>query len=360
VLAEPDVGGAFSALSAYGLVPGALAGADVATLLDDALTLSRALGQPYENPGLALAAALGASALGGRDKLVIAGHGSGLGRFRVWVEQLVAQSTGKDGKGLLPVVVDGVDDPGFAATPDLRRVILGSRPDEPGPARDAGLSVAGPLGAQFLLWEYAAAVTARVIGVNPFGAPGIREAKDNTASLLRGADEGEAPTLIMGEPVYSAGAVQVHGPRELFKGVTSLSGVLDALLTAVPEHGYLALVAFLDQVGDERVTHLRPLLAARAMAVRKTAVPVTFGWGSRVLHSTGQYHKHGPRNGVFLQLTGEVMRDVSVPDQPYGLKHLQLAQAFGDLRALRSRGRPAVRIHLRSRAEGIAQLLDAL
>jgi glucose-6-phosphate isomerase len=360
VLADPEVSGPFGALSAAGLTACALAGGDVSRVLEDAAGLSAVLAQPYENPGLALGAALGASALSGRDKLVVADHGSGLDGFPSWIEHLLATATGKDGKGLLPVVVDGADDPGFALTPHMRRVILGSRPDEAGPARDAGIGVSGPLGAQFLLWEYATAVAARVLTVNPFDQPGVREAKDNTSALLRGTEEGEVPTLIMGEPAVSTGAVQVHGPRDLLKGVKNLSGVFDALLSAVPEDGYLAVMAFLDEIGDRRAAALRPLLAERSWKVRRTGVPVTFGWGPGFLHTTGQYHKHGPQNGVFVQLTGEVMRDVPVPGQPYGLKHLQLAQAFGDLRALRSRERPAVRIHLRSRAEGVSQLLDAL
>jgi glucose-6-phosphate isomerase len=360
VLADPRVGGRYSALTAFGLVPAALAGVDVTGLLDDAAALSPTLGLPYDNPGLALGAALGASALVGRDKLVIADHGSGLTGFGGWAEQLIAESTGKQGKGILPVVVEGVDAPGFETSRDLRRVILGSRPDEAGSARDAGLSVSGPLGAQFLLWEYATAVAGRVIGINPFDQPNVQESKDNTAALLRGCDEGTVPTLIAGEPAFTSGAVEVHARGDLVKGARSLSAVFDALLTAVPDRGYLAVMAYLDQAGDASAASLRPLLAARSAAVRKMAAPVTFGWGPRCLHSTGQYHKGGPQTGVFLQLTGAVTRDVPVPGRPYTLKALQLAQAFGDLRVLRSLGRPAVRIHLRHRADGLEQFRQAL
>jgi glucose-6-phosphate isomerase len=360
VLADPDVGGRYSALTAFGLLPSALAGADVSRLLDEAAALSPALRQPYDNPGLALGAALGASVLTGRDKLVIADHGSGLIGFGDWAEQLIAESTGKEGKGILPVVVESVDSAGFEVTGDVRRVMLGSRPDEPAPGRGPGLSVSGPLGAQFLLWEYATAVAGRVIGINPFDQPNVQESKDNTASLLRGVDEGLSPTVIAGAPVFAEGAVEVHAAGDLLKGVKDLGEVFDVLLSAVPERGYLAVMAYLDRVGEPEAARLRPLLAARAADVRKVTAPVTFGWGPRFLHSTGQYHKGGPQNGVFVQLTGDVRQDVPVPGRPYSLKALQLAQAFGDLRALRSRGRPAVRVHLRHRAEGLAQLLTAL
>jgi glucose-6-phosphate isomerase len=360
VLSDPNVGGRYSALSAFGLVPSALAGADVARLLDEAAALSPVLRQPYDNPGLALGAALGASVLTGRDKLVIADHGSGLIGFGDWAEQLIAESTGKEGKGILPVVVEGVDSPGFEGAADVRRVMLASRPDEPGPFRHTVLSVSGPLGAQFLLWEYATAVAGRVIGVNPFDQPNVAEPKDNTAALLRGTAEGESPTVIASAPAFAESAVEVHAPGDLLKGAKDLSEVFDVLLSAVPERGYLAVMAYLDRIGEPEAANLRPLLAARGADVRKVEAPVTFGWGPRFLHSTGQYHKGGPQTGVFVQLTGEVRRDVPVPGRPYTLKELQLAQAFGDLRALRSRGRPAVRIHLLNRAEGLAQLLTAL
>ncbi|HEU5161074.1 MAG TPA: glucose-6-phosphate isomerase [Streptosporangiaceae bacterium] len=366
VTADPNVGGRYSALTAFGLVPSALAGADVARLLDEAGALSATLRQPYDNPALALGAALGASALGGRDKLVIADHESGIFGFGDWVEQLIAESTGKQGRGILPVVVEGVTAPGFDPGDDIRRVVIGRRPGEPGgapddPAAEPGsLAVSGPLGAQFLLWEYATAVAGRVIGINPFDQPNVQESKDNTAALLRGAEDGAAPTAISGEPALVTGALEVHGPAELLGAVRDLGDVIDVLLEAVPDHGYLALMAYLDRVGEGDAAGLRPSLAARAAQTRKTPAPVTFGWGPRFLHSTGQYHKGGPQTGVFLQITGAVTNDIEIPGKPYTLAQLQLAQAFGDLRALRSRGRPAVRVHLRDRAEGLAQLMDAV
>lgn len=366
VLADPDVGGRYSALTAFGLVPSALAGVDVSVLLEDAAALSAALRQPYENPGLTLGAALGASAMGGRDKLVIADHGSGMPGFGDWAEQLIAESTGKEGKGILPVVVEGVDAPGFEGSDDVRQVVLTAprgraeeAVDDAGPVDRASLTVSGPLGAQFLLWEYATAVAGRVLGINPFDQPNVQESKDNTAALLRGSEDGDAPTVIHSEPALVSGAVEIHAPPEVLNGASDLPAVFDVLLEEIPDGGYLAVLAYLDRQGDADAALLRALLAARGDRHRKRPAPVTFGWAPRFLHSTGQYHKGGPQNGVFLQLTGAVEQDLPVPGKPYTLGSLQLAQAFGDLRALRSRGRPAVRVHLRDRAAGLAELLAA-
>ncbi|GAA2452541.1 glucose-6-phosphate isomerase [Actinomadura vinacea] len=359
VPADADAAGAFAALGAASLVPAALAGADVARLLDEAAALAATLRQPYDNPALALGAALGSSAQAGRDKLFVADQGSGLAGLGGWVEQLVAGATGKDGKGVLPVVVEGVEAPGFEASGVPRRVLLGRRPDDAGPGREAGLSVTGPLGGQFLLWQYAAAVAGRVLGVDPFGRPDVRESEDNAAALLR-SEEGASPTVIARAPALVSGAVEVHGPEELLGGARTLTEALEAVLAAVPERGYLAVMAYLDRWGDPDAGGLRSLLAERGATKRRTPVPVTFGWAPRCLPGPGQYHKGGPPNGVFLQVTGNVVHDVPVPGRPYTLGQLQLAQAFGDMRVLRARGRPAVRLHLRDRVDGPAQLFKAL
>jgi len=346
VLADPDVGGRYSALTAFGLTPSALAGADVERLLADAARLAPALGGDEDNPGLALGAALGGGWRIGRDKVVLADADSVIVGFGDWAEQLVAESTGKDGRGLLPVVVDGVDAIGFAdAGGDAHRIVLGGLPPRP------GTGVSGPLGAQFLLWEYATAVAGRVLGINPFDQPNVQESKDNTQAILDAAGDGPLPES---KPAFTDGAVEVYGERDLVGSVENLSGALDALLATVGDRGYLAVMAYLDRVGDAMAARLRADLARRVPGRQ-----VTFGWGPRFLHSTGQYHKGGPQAGVFLQVTGAVTTDLAVPGRPYTFGTLQAAQALGDLQALQGRGRPVLRVHLLDRAEGMRQLLFA-
>lgn len=347
VLADPNVGGRYSALSAFGLVPSALAGVDVEALLDEAAALAATLAEDA-NPALVLGAALGG--FGGHDKVVLAGDTPvGLGD---WIEQLVAESTGKEGTGLLPVVVEGTDAPGFIPGPDTHLVVYGeTAPQAP---ETADTVVTGPLGAQFLAWEYATAVAGRLLGINPFDQPNVQESKDNTRALLELSNSG---TLPVGAPLLTDGAVEVHASEAAaLTDAKDLAAVLQTLLRSVPEDGYLAVMAYLDRdaAGDGHAAALRSGLAAL------TPRPVTFGWGPRFLHSTGQYHKGGPANGVFVQITGDVADDLAIAGKPYSFSRLQLAQALGDFNALAERGRPTVRLHLRDRAAGLEELTRAL
>jgi glucose-6-phosphate isomerase len=344
-LADPNVGGRYSALTAFGLVPAGLAGVPISELLDQAAAVEPSLGSDTDNPALALGAALGGFGIGGHDKVVIADAGSGLTGFGDWAEQLIAESTGKNGKGLLPVVVEGTDAPGFTDAVDVHRVALGANPPAPGSA------VEGPLGAQFLVWEYATAVAGRALGINPFDQPNVQESKDNTKAVLEKAGDGPLPE---GDPAFTDGAIEVHvADNDLLDGATTVPEALSALLAAVPANGYLAVMAYLDRLHDAKAARLRALLAGR------TTRPVTFGWGPRFLHSTGQYHKGGPQVGAFLQVTGAHTTDLDVPGQPFTFGRLQLAQALGDLQALESRDRPVMRLHLTDRSGGLTQLLSA-
>ena len=346
VLADPDVGGRYSALSAFGLTPSHLAGADMQRLLADARVLAGELGDD-DNPGIRLGRALGNAAKAGRDKLVLADAGSGIVGFGDWAEQLVAESTGKQGTGILPVVVEGTDAPGFGdAGADAYRVVLG--PGRPGVEAAA---VSGSLGAQFLLWEYATAVAGVILGINPFDQPNVAESKENTSKILDESGDGPLPE---GEPALVDGAVEVHADLAALGSPTDLAGVLTALRDQVADDGYLAVMAYLDRHGDGDAAGVRSRLAAGSHGR-----PVTFGWAPRFLHSTGQFHKGGPQTGVFLQVTGAVTKDVDVPGRPFTFGRLQMAQALGDQRALAERGRPVVRLHLTDRAAGVRQLLDA-
>ncbi|WP_055482167.1 glucose-6-phosphate isomerase [Sphaerimonospora mesophila] len=353
VLADPNVGGRYSALSAFGLVPSALAGANVVRLLDEAAAVQPLLEGDEGNPGLDLGALLGARALDGRDKLVLRDAMSDISGLPDWIEQLIAESTGKEGKGILPVV--GAD---AAEADDQFAVSIGP---------DGGTAVDGPLGAQFLVWEYATAIAGRVLGINPFDQPNVAESKENTTAILRESGDGPLPA---GTPILTDGPVEVYG--EVPGNPKNLADVLTWLLRAIPDRGYLAIMAYLDReaafdaapIGESSFEEMTETWAAadvstlRSLLDYRTDHAVTFGWGPRFLHSTGQYHKGGPAAGVFLQITGAVTDDVEVPGKPYTLGRLQLAQALGDLRALASRGRPAVRLHLTDRVAGVRHLLS--
>jgi glucose-6-phosphate isomerase len=343
--ADPDVGGRYSALTAFGLVPSGLAGVPIGELLDQAEQALAALSGDDDNPGFALGLALGGFGVAGHDKVVLADAASGIAGFGDWAEQLIAESTGKQGRGLLPVVVGSPDSPGFAAAPDIHLLTLGD-----GQPSAGGTAVSGPLGAQFLVWEFATAVAGRVIGINPFDQPNVQESKDNTNAVLEKAGDGPLPE---GEPVLVDGAVEVYADSATLPGAADLPGVVAALLHAVPANGYLAVMAYLDRLADAATATVRDALAARA------AHPVTFGWGPRFLHSTGQFHKGGPPVGVFLAITGSSAFDIEVPGRDFSFGRLQLAQALGDGLALTGRGRPYVRLHLTDRAAGIDQLLAA-
>jgi len=343
-LADPNVGGRYSALTAFGLVPSGLAGADIGGLLDQAADAAKLLSTDSpENPAIVLAATFGAAHAHGAEKVVFADSGSGIKGFADWAEQLIAESTGKNGTGLLPVAVEGPGAPGFIdARSDATTVAIG-------PATgSSSVAVEGSLGAQFLLWEYATAIVGRVLGINPFDQPDVEAAKKAARSLL------DAPASTPVTPAFVDGPVEVY-PSEgwLPTDVKTVADALNALIAAAPDHGYVSVQAYLDRLDDASFALLRPEVA------RKSHLQTTFGWGPRFLHSTGQFHKGGPQVGVFLQVTGAVSRDVDVPGRPYTFGRLQLAQALGDLRALTERGRPVVRLHLTDRAAGIRQLLAA-
>jgi glucose-6-phosphate isomerase len=345
VLADPDVGGRYSALTAFGLVPTALAGVDVAELLDQAEALYATLGEEKDNPSLALGVALGAAGVfDGRNKVALVDDGTGITGLGDWAEQLIAESTGKEGRGILPVVVESPGAAG-ATEEDVLTVTTGGALGAavvPGGGIVPHLAVNGPLGAQFLAWEYATAVAGRILGINPFDQPNVAESKENTKRIL-------ASGLPADAPAFTEEGLQVFGPPR-----GSLEDALRTFLVEVAPGGYLAIMAYLDRFGDADVAAIRPLLA-RAARGRS----VTFGWGPRFLHSTGQYHKGGPQVGSFLQITGAVATDLAVPGQPYSFGTLQAAQAAGDRQALAQRGRPLLHLHLTDRAAGVARLVAA-
>ncbi len=349
--ADPEVGGRYSALTAFGLVPSGLAGADIGRLLDEASAIGPVLAaDDVDNPGLRLGALLGVANGVGVDKVVLADNGSGIPGFGDWAEQLIAESTGKNDRGILPVVVPSLDAPNFdPSTPDEVLVTLG-----PGVATDAppasgwGAAVHAPLGAQLMLWEYATVVAGRLIGINPFDQPDVESAKQAARDMLEGS--GQDPT-----PVFTDGPVEVYATDGLLDGQDTVAGAVDALLDHLDgERGYLAVMAYLDRVREADLADVRESLAAR------TGRPTTFGWGPRFLHSTGQYHKGGPPTGVYLQVTAAPLQDLDIPGRPFSFGTFIAAQAVGDASVLADHGRPVLRLHLTDQAAGLEELRKTL
>jgi glucose-6-phosphate isomerase len=295
-----------------------------------------------------------------RDKLVLVDDGSGIPGFADWAEQLIAESTGKDGTGVLPVVVGSTADPEVALPPrDVTVVRLGPEADDV--PEDAGstegeavaggsdVTVAGPLGAQLLLWEAATAVAGRLLGINPFDQPDVESAKKAARSMLEGG-----PDVADADAVDGAVEIRALGPSWLGDAGT-VPAAVDALLSQLDDdHGYVAVTAYLDRLRHADLADVRRTLAIR------TKRPVTFGWGPRFLHSTGQFHKGGPAVGVFVQVTGAAERDLPVPGREFGFGDLIAAQAAGDARVLADLGRPVLRLHLRDVPAGLEALREAL
>lgn len=342
VTADPTVGGRYSALTAFGLIPAALAGVDVEALLDDAESVLDLLTEDDEdNPGLRLGAALAGTAPL-RDKLILSDAGSGIVGFGDWAEQLIAESTGKDGVGLLPVVVAADAPETRSEAADLLQVVLAPDRDEAA-APAHGVVVSGSLGALLLVFEVATAVAGRLLGINPFDQPDVEAAKAAARQLLDSPVQEQARGgLVEG--------VEVSG---LPADADSLTEVLRSTLALLPEDGYLTVQAYLDRHADAALERLRPVLAAAS------GRPVTFGWGPRFLHSTGQLHKGGRRNAVVLQITADAAEDLPVPGRPFTLGRLIAAQASGDAAVLAGHGLPVVRLHLSDRAGQTAALQAA-
>ena len=327
VNADPNVGGRFSVLSPFGLVPAALIGVDVSVLLDNAADTKAAF---FADSQLVCDVAYLLTYVA--DQYVaFTDQDSGMPGLSDWIEQLVAESTGKNQVGRLPVVAETAHNgrEGGAFTIAFAGV--------------ADLVVAGDLASQFIVWEWVTALVGAALGIDPFNQPNVTEAKEQTSALLN-EWKGVLPSF--------AGDLN-DGVLEIFGTGKNATDALTNLIAQIPEDGYIAIMAYLDRKDDVRVAELRAILAD------KSGRPVTFGWGPRFLHSTGQFHKGGQQNGVFLQITGDVKNDIAIPGQNYGFKTLVAAQALGDGKALASRKYPLLRFNLTNRAMGISELLDA-
>ncbi|HYW03748.1 MAG TPA: bifunctional transaldolase/phosoglucose isomerase [Gammaproteobacteria bacterium] len=318
-LNEPDVGGRYSALSHFGLVAAALIGVDLGTLLKRAGQMAAACGPgiaPERHPGMRLGAALGAAALAGRDKCTLV-MPEAIREFGMWLEQLIAESTGKHATGILPVADEPLGEPG-AYGDDRVFVSLGDAPGLDALARAGHPVIRLPfvdrysIGAEVFRWEFAIAVAGRLLGINPFDQPNVEAAKK------------------------AAGAVLEHGLPEL------PAGSVDDVLERLRPGSYLAIQAYLD-LGSEDYARLQAL---RTRLRDRYRVATTLGYGPRYLHSTGQLHKGGPRSGVFVQVVSDSEPDLAVPGRPYSFGELFRAQAAGDYQALQEQDLPVFRVSL--------------
>ncbi len=325
--ADPDVGGRFSALSAFGLTPSALLGIDVSILLDDAYE-SAADFIRQDSPVI-----FATQTLAQLRYLSFTDEESTLHGLSDWIEQLIAESTGKSGKGILPVIVENREDSHSLPVVTFNQA--------------GALSVDGALGSQFIFWEWVTALIGSELSIDPFNQPNVAEAKEQTNVLLHRWQEKKTPPADrLGTPSFMENTIEVFSAS----GDQSIAGVLASLFHRVPEDGYIAILAYLNRCADFDATSLRGKIAALANR------PTTFGWGPRFLHSTGQFHKGGPLVGGFILITGEPRETIEIPGSGYDFQTLITAQALGDLAALRSRGLPVVHFHLRNREAGIKYL----
>jgi len=358
-----DIGGRYSVLSCFGLVPAALLGLDPAELCERAIDEHAAFAASGGD-ALTIGAALGELAMAGRGRLTLV-MSPELGPLGAWIEQLVAESTGKDGRGILPVDGERLGDPGvYDDTRVFVSVSLGDPPAETTRALDALAAAGHPvlrwrrerredLGAEFLRWQLATAVAGAVIGVNPFDEPNVAEAKAATRAVLervREHGEGGAPA-----PRSTDGGLELHAPLSVAAPGTFVTAWARGLMDLVGHGRYAAVLAFL-----HRTDHRHAALERVRHAWRDgTRAPATLGYGPRYLHSTGQLHKGGPAAGVFLQITGEE-GDVPIPGEWYGFQVLRDAQAAGDFEVLAKHGLPVARIHIRGDVDaGLARLANA-
>ena len=336
----PDIGGRYSVLSYFGLVPMALSGIDILTLLDRARAMAKmcdATVPAAENPGAWLGAIMGALARVNRDKITFIASKK-IASFGYWVEQLIAESTGKVGKGIVPIEGEAIGSPKVYGD-DRLFVVLHLRGDRSLEAKVKALEKAGQpivrielsdvydLGAEFFRWEMATVAAAAVLQIDPLDQPNVTESKDNTKALL--AEYQSAGKLPEGDRVLAAKAKAVN------------TAVAD-LLKQVKPGDYVAIMAYLPSTPATE----KALQAIRTAVRDYLKVATTIGYGPRFLHSTGQLHKGGANRGVFIQLTADTVKDLPIDGKPYSFGTLIRAQALGDLQALTSRDYRVVRIHL--------------
>jgi transaldolase/glucose-6-phosphate isomerase len=370
---DPAIGGRYSVLSPFGLVPAAAAGIDLRTLLTHTLAMVRSCGPdvpPHENPGVQLGLAMGLAGLEGRDKVTILSSNK-IADFGAWAEQLIAESTGKDGKGLIPI--DG-ETLGDVSKYGNDRFFIDIRTEgENDAAHDAKLKAleqAGHpvvrivmksidhIGQEFFRFEMAVAVAGSVLGINPFNQPDVEAAKIKTRELTAAFEK--TGSLPKEQPVISTSEADIYTDDRNAEALrkAGANGDLGSWLKAHLERSgtddYVALLAYIER--DH--AHIDKLQHMRLVVRDKRHVATCAEFGPRFLHSTGQAYKGGPDSGVFLQITADDARDLAVPGQKASFGVIKAAQARGDFGVLTERGRRALRVHLKGDLEAGLKMLD--
>lgn len=353
----PSIGGRYSALSNFGMVPGAVMGIDVLRFLSRTEEMVHACGATVparENPGVVLGAILGTAAISGRDKVTII-TSPGISDLGAWLEQLLAESTGKSGKGIIPVDRETVSSPDNYGTDRVFAYLrLESSPDSGQDSMVEALEKAGQpvvrisvqapyaIGEEFFRWEIATAVAGSIIGINAFNQPDVEASKVATRKLT---SEYEATGKLPAEaPFFESDGVKLYADArnaEAFKGAKTLAGALKTHLQRASQGDYFALLGYIPMNAENEAA--LQIIRHRVRDAKKIAT--VLGFGPRFLHSTGQAYKGGPNSGVFLQITCDDANDLPVPEQKYTFGIVKAAQARGDFAVLAERGRRALRVH---------------
>lgn len=366
-----DIGGRYSALSYFGLVPASLIGLDIGELLRRAVNAAdRCLSSApvHDNPGATLGAVMGALAMRGRDKLTIVANPP-IDSIGLWIEQLVAESTGKEGKGIIPVANEPLGPPAVYGNDRLFVSVQVGDAGREVEAQLQALEKAGhpvvrrhlndplDIGAEFYVWEIATAVAGALLGIDAFDQPNVQESKDNTNRLLdQYKREGHLPSQ---DELAADGDLRLYGgfgekPAQA-GGDSRLESLLVDHFSGARDGDYIAVLAYV----QESAVHDDLLQSVRTRLRDSMKVATTTGYGPRFLHSTGQLHKGGPASGIFLQITDDNSHDLAIPGEPYTFGVLKQAQALGDFQSLASRSRLALRLHLGKNVDsGLSRLLE--
>jgi glucose-6-phosphate isomerase len=366
-LNPPDIGGRYSALSYFGMVPAAVMGLDINELLSRAIRMSLMCGPDVgvnENPAALLGAIMAECASAGRDKLTIITDGE-ISALGLWVEQLIAESTGKEGKGIVPVVGEPLGPTSAYGDDRLFVSITVGEADAETESKLKALAATGhpvvyrrlvdldDLGAEFFLWEMATAFAGWRMKINPFDQPNVQESKDATKALLeKYAQDGK---LDEPSPIATDGTLSVYSKYQ--NTPVSVDEALRQHLAKVKPHDYIALLAYVEETSEIDAA----LQALRVSLRDTTGCATTTGYGPRFLHSTGQLHKGGPDTGVFFQITAGDHVDFAIPGAPYSFSVLKQAQAQGDFQSLLAHGRRAIRVDLsKNVSQGLTKLRELL